>query len=413
MKQLLLSCIFSWGLFFLPSSVENANAQKDHKFCISGEIDGLIPGDTLSFQKIKFPYNGEDGERAFNVIVNEPNKFSYSGKQPHTQYYRMEYKPTSGKYQTKSTRALSIIMEEGDYQLKGTTDFIYNSTISGGFYDTPLLKEILHMQDSLEIMRSKYIIIIEEARANNDTEKSKEYIDKFNRFHDTHKEAYAALRQKKKELTANNPSSTWVIVDYLQKISHTSPEEIKSVLSNMNPKAQSSYYGQRLKQEIEIIEKLAPGNEAPFFSVTTIDGKRITSDDTKGKYLLLYHWGLCPGSISIDKQVTALYEKYKEHLFVVGITDDMQTIHKANKEAKEDDEILGMKLKPVLENMVMHPWPEVESSGDNHKIIKDFAFAGLPYFVFISPEGKIIERDFHKAYEKAKEVMKSEFDKMQ
>ena len=48
-----------------------------------------------------------------------------------------------------------------------------------------------------------------------------------------------------------------------------------------------------------------------------------------------------------------------------------------------------MKLKPVLENMVAHPWPEVESKGDNHKIIEDFAFAGLPYFVFISRMGKL------------------------
>ena len=60
--------------------------------------------------------------------------------------------------------------------------------------------------------------------------------------------------------------------------------------------------------------------------------------------------------------------------------------------------------------MLAHPWPEVESTGDNHKITLDFAFAGLPYFVFISPDGKIISRDFRKAFDKAQEVMKSEFD---
>lgn len=86
----------------------------------------------------------------------------------------------------------------------------------------------------------------------------------------------------------------------------------------------------------------------------------------------------------------------------------METICELNKNVGEDDEVLGMKLKPVLENMVAHPWPEVESKGDNHKIIEDFAFAGLPYFVFISPDGKIISRDFHKAFDKAQEVMKSE-----
>lgn len=46
-----------------------------------------------------------------------------------------------------------------------------------------------------------------------------------------------------------------------------------------------------------------------------------------------------------------------------------------------------MKLKLVLDNMLTHP-----------------------YFVFISSEGEIISRDFHQAFDKAQEVMKSEFD---
>lgn len=410
MKQLILSCIFVLGFFFLPILVSGADAQENYLFSISGEIDGLMPNDTLSFWKTTFPYKGEEGEVAFNVIVSEPNKFFYSGEQPHTQCYSMIYKPVSGESQASSRQALMIIVEEGDYHLKGETDFIYYSAISGGLYDDPSLKEIVHMEDSLEIIRTRYRKIVDEARKKGDMEKAKEYVDKFNRFHSNHQESYALLQRKTKELVANNPSSTWVIVEYLQKVSYAAPEEMKSVLLNMDQEAQNSYYGQIFRREVEAIERLAPGNEAPLFSVTTTDGKRITSDDTRGKYLLLYHWGLCPGSISVDKRVTVFYEKYKDHLSVVGITDNMETICELNKNVGEDDEVLGMKLKPVLENMLAHPWPEVESTGDNHKIIEDFAFAGLPYFVFISPDGKIISRDFRKAFDKAQEVMKSEFD---
>lgn len=275
MKQLILSCIFVLGFFFLPILVSSADAQENYLFSISGEIDGLMPNDTLSFWKTTLPYKGEEGEVAFNVIVSEPNKFCYSGEQPHTQCYSMIYKPVSGESQASSRQALMIIVEEGDYHLKGETDFIYYSAISGGLYDDPSLKEIVHMEDSLEIIRTRYRKIVDEARKKGDMEKAKEYVDKFNRFHSNHQESYALLQRKTKELVANNPSSTWVIVEYLQKVSYAAPEEMKSVLLNMDQEAQNSYYGQIFRREVEAIERLAPGNEAPLFSVTTTDGKGL------------------------------------------------------------------------------------------------------------------------------------------
>ena len=74
------------------------------------------------------------------------------------------------------------------------------------------------MEDSLEIHTDRYRKIVDEARKKGDMEKAKEYVDKFNRFHSNHQESYALLQRKTKELVANNPSSTWVIVEYLQKV---------------------------------------------------------------------------------------------------------------------------------------------------------------------------------------------------
>ncbi len=410
MKQLLHSYIFITCFFFFPFFVSGMEAQESYQFSITGEIDGLMPNDTIAFLKVTFPYKGDEEEVAFSVIVNEPSKFFYSGEQPHAQFYRMNYRPASGRCQASTRRALSIIVEEGDYRLKGEADFINFSTISGGLYDNSSLRKILHMEDSLEIIRTEYLRVANETRKNGDMEKAKEYVDKFNSFHINHQEPYALMRQKVEEFMANNPSSTWTIVESLQRVSFAAPEKMRSTLSNMDQKAQNSYYGQMFRREVEAIERLAPGNEAPLFSVITTDGKEITSDETKGKYLLLYQWGLCPGSFSIDKQVTVFYEKYKEHLSVIGITDNMETICEHNKNTGEDDEILGIRLKPVLENMVAHPWPEVESAVDNHRITEDFAFGGLPYFVFISPEGKIISRGFYEAFDTAQKIMKSKFD---
>ena len=72
---------------------------------------------------------------------------------------------------------------------------------------------------------------------------------------------------------------------------------------------------------------------------------------------------------------------------------------------------MNIELKPVLENMLAHPWFDAEKTDGNEKIEKDYAFGGLPFFVFISPDGEIIARDFQKAFYAAKEKMESEFGK--
>jgi hypothetical protein len=55
MKLFLLSCLFISGFSILPVFVENTDAQEVYQFSISGEIDGLMPGDTLSFSENILP----------------------------------------------------------------------------------------------------------------------------------------------------------------------------------------------------------------------------------------------------------------------------------------------------------------------------------------------------------------------
>ncbi|MDL2208780.1 redoxin domain-containing protein [Parabacteroides sp. OttesenSCG-928-O15] len=403
--------VFVWVLCVVVSFSAKGNRVGDEskQFTIIGEIKGLVPGDTLSFEKVILPYYGEGNEKAFQVIVSEPDRFVYSGSHPHTQYYSMTYKPLVGKWRGHSKVALPMIVDEGELRITGVTEHIYYCRLSSRLYDEPLLKEMLQLEDSVGMIRAEYGKIIDEAREAGDMERAKEYTDKFNFFSRDHQETYTVLKQKKAELMEKNPYSQWMIVDLLQTVFYTPLEKLTAYIENMEPEAAASFYGSLLKQEVETMTKLAPGNDAPDFTVTTVDGKRITSANLRGKYVLFYRWGLCPGSIMIDIQITEFYEKYKEHLILIGMTDDIESIRQLNETTKEEDELMGIKLKPVFENMAAHPWPEVELKGDNHQITVDFAFAGLPYFVLLSPEGKILARDFHEAYGKAKEIISAAF----
>ena len=89
----------------------------------------------------------------------------------------------------------------------------------------------------------------------------------------------------------------------------------------------------------------------------------------------------------------------------------MEQIKNLYNNTKPGSKLMNIEMKPVLESMLAHPWFDAEKTGNNGKIETDYAFAGLPYFVFISPEGKIIARDFHEAFYAAKNKMESEFGK--
>jgi len=111
----------------------------------------------------------------------------------------------------------------------------------------------------------------------------------------------------------------------------------------------------------------------------------------------------------IDKDVIELYNKHKDNLIVIGITDRIDNIKSSYE--KTQSGLMNIELKPVLENMLAHPWFDAEKTDGNEKIERDYAFGGLPFFVFISPDGEIIARDFHKAFYAAKEKMETEFNK--
>jgi hypothetical protein len=87
----------------------------------------------------------------------------------------------------------------------------------------------------------------------------------------------------------------------------------------------------------------------------------------------------------------------------------IETIKKLYDSTKPEDNLMNIEMKPVLASMLAHPWLDAEKTGHNGKIEIDYAFAGLPYFVFISPQGKIIARGYHEAFQVAKNRMESEY----
>lgn len=376
-------------------------------FKIEGEIKGLMPGDTLSFELVTFP--GFKLDLAFEVIIEKQDKFTYRGFHEHIGYYAMSYKPISGKIIPSDRQGLLMLIKSGTTRLVGTTAQIYYCRLEGDLYKNELLQEVMHLEDSLGKERGNFVRLIDEATTLKDTIRAKEYSDKFNSFHFSHKDDFQKLSSLRKEFYDKFPSSEHTIINTLQMVNATPFETIKEKYEKMNKEAQNSYFGKTLKQELDKIAVLQPGEKAPDFHLIGLNGEKITLKSCAGSYVLIYHWGLCPGSLMIDNEVIELYNKYKDNLIVIGITDRIDNIKSTYEKTQPDSKFMNIELKPVLKNMLAHPWFDAEKTNGNGKIEKDYAFGGLPFFVFISPDGKIIARDFHKAFYIAKEKMETEF----
>lgn len=376
-------------------------------FTIYGQVDGLMVGDTLSFERIGLP--GFKLDFAFDAVVEQPSTFTYRGSHDEIGFYMMTYKPRSGVVVSSDKRGLLLLIKGGTTHLIGSTNSIYYCQLKGGLYENEMLQHVLDLENTLGKKRSELLRLMDEARGQGDGEKAKEYGDKFNSFHSDNREEIKRLSSLKEEFYASFPSSEHTLIDALQDVDSAPFEVSLSKYENMDSEAQNSFFGKVLKQEIDKIAVLVPGNKAPDFHLTSLDGKEITLADCAGSYALIYHWGLCPGSFTIEKQVVDLYNTYKDHLIVIGITDKIQDIQGFYESIGPGDKFGDLELKPTLASMLEHPWFDAEKTGDNSRIDTDYAFAGLPYFIFISPDGKIIARDFHAAFNKAKKTMEMEF----
>lgn len=386
-------------------------------FTITGHIEGLQKGDTLRFERVIRP--GWNREAAFDIIIKHPDSFAYTGSQEHDQHYIMRYFPKEGNARTCDRLGLSLIITDGDsIEIPGTADAIYYCTPRGGIYDDPLLAEALRLDHSLGMIRGNYLYEAEMARLQNDTVRAEQYSRLFNEFGKKGSDPrFDEVRQAKKAYSDAHPSGTlYLLLDALQSISYEPLENSKALYDTWNQELKDSYYGRLFSKELSDMERLAEGQPAPSFAATTVNGSKVTLSDFKGHYLLIYHWGLCPGSVGIDGEVRELYDRHSDHgLDVLGLTEsinDIRDLYATLPKDKTTPYVYVDDLRPVVEGMLAHPWEEVELITEypgNKSLTEDFRISGLPFFVLIGPDGTIRARGFSEAFYKAVEMLDKEF----
>ena len=135
-------------------------------------------------------------------------------------------------------------------------------------------------------------------------------------------------------------------------------------------------------------KSVEPGAIAPDFTLTDVNGEKVTLQDYEGKYLLIFHWGISKGCFRTNTELEQIYNMY--HSKGLEILDFVQSDIQPGNYLSYTPE-LYRQLHPLLH----HLWKSVYTSmSENTHIIKVYNLSAMPLLILISPEKKIIARNF-------------------
>lgn len=378
--------------FFVGTAVA-----QPHKFTITGNIQGIQKGDTLRFSRILLP--SFVSEPAFDIIVNSDDNFKYSGTHPHAQYYVVQYLPVGTPLQEGSRKNMELVIKDGNIKITGRRDYIYYSAVVNSFYDKELTR-IKMLSDSLELARDMIYSAMSDKTQSPQT--TMELYQKYTAFPTENAGHFERLgkMQEAYGASANNEYKAFELcTGFAEPL-----DKLQAGYNQLDGKTRKSYYGTLLSSIIEKLKKLAPGNPAPDFALTTRDEAKISLANFKGKYLLIYLFGTAYSSVENDPYVVNLYKAHKDKLEVIGLTESMDLINKSF-----DNIIVSgtPSMKKGITGMLIHPWKyKVElDQFDNNRILETYNITGVPFFILISPDGNIIARGFFEAFNQANAIL--------
>ena len=193
------------------------------------------------------------------------------------------------------------------------------------------------------------------------------------------KASYERLQNAKFEVVKNQPNT--MVAGYfatqlrpqqgLDAIGMLSENVKSGPMAVLLQKSQESYERSLIREQAK--EAMKPGNVAPDFKMTTIDGKEVTLNSFHGKYLLVDFWGTwCGWCVKGIPSMKKYYNKYKNEIEFLGVCC-------RDTDKKWRQGVTAYEL----------PWVNVLEGESN--LSARYAVGGYPTKVLLDPEGKIVE----------------------
>lgn len=176
------------------------------------------------------------------------------------------------------------------------------------------------------------------------------------------------------------PSSFLSLLLLSEKIAKAKQlEDLDHWFNKLPVNYQNSTVGLIMQKKLIKLKEIAPGQQAPAFSLPDLKGNMVKLSNFKGKYIFLHFWASwCnPCRQENINLANAHQNKNNENLVFVGVSVD---------ESKTD-----------LENAIVKDnitWQQLATfKGFDQPIMHDFGIRGVPRNFLIDPTGKIIAMD--------------------
>lgn len=357
----------------LLSAAVLTGCHSSDRYEISGTLTG-VESDTLLVRSI--PVGSRDNAH-LDTIAMQNGTFAFNvgdSVAKHVFIYAMpsSRRNSDGRIQAMSMKAVNIVLlPDQPVTVSGTID---NYKLEGGkFYDdlnkvTSDCDVYMNRLDSLTTV----CIDLQSKGISNDSIRSvysqaQEWIEK--------------MQEIKSDFIRQNPDND-VSVYLLSQLPQDKMEEAMGVLTDRARQgALAPMYRwlndalEKEKTRAKAQEAVAPGNQAPDFTLKNIDNKDFTLSSLKGKYVVLDFWGSwCGWCIKGMPDMKKAYDKYNGRIEFVGIdcNDSVESWKKA-----------------VADNQL--PWINVRNEGEPDVAVM-YGVSGYPTKYVIDPEGKILKQ---------------------
>lgn len=154
-------------------------------------------------------------------------------------------------------------------------------------------------------------------------------------------------------------------------------EAIRNVFNEMDEKYKKTLIGEGILTKLDQPVPPVTGDKFIDLNLHDLNGKQFKLSEFSGKYILLDFWSLgCYPCILAAPEIREINETYKNDLIIVGL--NLDTNHKLWEEATKRDSVTWINL--------------TDGKGTYAGAYSLYGIMGMPTYILINPEDRIIDR---------------------
>ncbi len=358
--------------------LSSVSCRQNNSFTLSGDLQGLKAGDTLLFKEYEpafFTPISQD-----TLILEDNNTFRFTIPAQHTTLGYLEYVPRNDK--ELSNNSTEIIVRPGDnIRISGYSDYLKIAAYEGGFYDNPSIVRYLDMTKKSDSLATLYNRKIDHFSKIGNNDSIRFYIGKLQKI------KYPEGYKKQRDSLTNFADNEYAAYMYLRRMYRKTSDELQERLKRFSPATRKTHFGQTLEAMLPILNNIDKGKKPKDFTLIDKNGNTISLSDYRGKYLLIFYYGICGGVFQTDPHLTDIYNEYHDKGFeILGLCRDGDIALKYPQFLKSVE----------VQRLLAHPYTTIYLTDKQNEFIKkELYLYATPTVMLIDPEGTTLIRGGH------------------